>query len=56
MKKWGVSRIAWVEKGIKDIADLNYDKEIIYFERDKVKEMKKATIKFLEALKVHRLV
>jgi hypothetical protein len=48
--------IAWVERGIKDIAGLNYEKEVIYFERDSVKEMKKATIKFLEALKEHNLV
>lgn len=48
--------IAWVERSIKDIAGLNYEKEVIYFERDSVKEMKKATIKFLEALKEHNLV
>jgi len=48
--------IAWVERGIKDIAGLNYEKEVIYFERDNVKEMKKATIKFLEALQEHKLI
>ena len=50
--------IAWVEKGIKDedIAGLNYEKEVIYFERDNVKEIEKATIKFLEALKEHKLI
>ena len=48
--------IAWVEKGIKDIAGLNYEKEVIYFERENLKEMKKATIKFLEALSVHNCV
>lgn len=48
--------IAWVERGIKDIAGLNYEKEVIYFERGSVKEMKKATIKFIEALKEHNLV
>ena len=48
--------IAWVERGIKDIAGLNYEKEVIYFERNNVKEIKKATIKFLEALKEHKLV
>lgn len=48
--------IAWVERGIKDIAGLNYEKEVIYFVRDDVKEMKKATTKFLEALKEHKLI
>jgi|YelNatPaOPRAMG01_1025707.scaffolds.fasta_scaffold13857_3 hypothetical protein len=48
--------IAWVEKGIKDIAGLNYEKEVIYFERNNAKEMERATIKFLEALKEHKLI
>lgn len=47
--------IAWVERGIKDIAGLNYEKEVIYFERNNVKEIEKATNKFLEALKEHKL-
>jgi len=48
--------IALVERGIKDIGGLNYEKEIIYFERDNVKEMEKARIKFLEVLKEHKLI
>jgi len=50
--------IAWVEQDIdpKELAGLNLEKEIIYFVRDDVKEMEKATIKFMEALKVHKLV
>jgi len=52
----GKGVIAWVEKDIKDIAGLNYEKEVIYFDRDNVKEMEHATIKFLEALKEHNLV
>ena len=48
--------IAWVEKGIKDIAGLNYEKEVIYFDRNNVKEVEKATTKFLEALKEHKLI
>jgi hypothetical protein len=50
--------IAWVEKGIseKEIANLNYEKEIIYFDRTSIEDLKKATIKFLEALKEHNLV
>ena len=48
--------IAWVEKGIKDIAGLDYEKEVIYFKRDNVKEIENATIKFLEALKEHKLI
>jgi len=50
--------IAWVEKDIdlKELAGLNWEKEIIYFRRDDLKEMEKATIKFLEALKEHKLI
>ena len=47
--------IAWIERDIKDIANLNYEKEVIYFDRDSLPEMEKATIKFLEALKEHSL-
>ena len=52
----GKQVIAFVEKGIKDIAGLNYQKQVIYFERDNVREIKKATLTFLEALKEHGLV
>jgi len=48
--------IAWVERDIKDMAGLNYEKEVIYFERDDANGIKKATIKFLEALKEHKLI
>ena len=48
--------IAWVESDIKDIAGLNYEKEVIYFERNNAKEIERATIKFLEALKEHKLI
>ena len=48
--------IAWVERDIEDIAGLNYEKEVIYFDRNSVKEVEKATIKFLEALKEHKLI
>jgi len=48
--------IAWVENGIKDIAGLDYEKEVIYFERNNIKSIMKATIKFLEALKEHKLI
>ncbi|MCR4422579.1 MAG: hypothetical protein NUV32_08935 [Exilispira sp.] len=48
--------IAWVERDIKDIAGLDYEKEVIYFERNNVKEIEKATIKFIEALKEHELI
>jgi hypothetical protein len=48
--------IAWVERGIKDIADLNYEKEIIYFDRTNLVDIQKATLKFLEALKEHKLL
>lgn len=50
--------IVLVEKGIdeKHLAGLNYEKEMIYFERNNVEAMEKATIKFLEALKEHKLI
>ena len=48
--------IAWVERDIKDMAGLDYEKEVIYFERDDANEIEKATIKFLEALKEHKLI
>ena len=48
--------IALVENGIKDLGGLNMEKEIIYFSRDNLVEMQKATIKFLEALKEHKLI
>lgn len=48
--------IAWVERGIKDIAGLNYENEVIYFDRENINEIEKATVKFLEALKEHKLV
>ena len=48
--------IALVENGIKDLGGLNMEKEIIYFSRDNLVEMQKATIKFLEALKENKLI
>ena len=48
--------IIWVEQGIKDTADLNYEKELIYFDRQDVQVMQRATITFLEALREHELV
>ena len=48
--------IAWIERGIKDIAGLNFEKEVIYFNRQDVREIQRATIKFLEALREHGLV
>ena len=44
------------EKNITEIAGLNYEKDIIYLERENVKSIKKATIKFIEALKEHELL
>lgn len=52
----GKNVIALVEKDVEDIAGLKYEKEVIYFERNSVKEMWKATVKFLEALREHGLV
>jgi len=52
----GKGIIPLIERGIKDIASLEYEKEVIYFVRDDVEEMEEATIKFLEALKEHKLI
>ena len=52
----GKDVIALVERGIKDIAGLNYEKEVVYFDRNSVVEIEKATIKFLEALREHKLI
>jgi len=52
----GKEIIAWVEEDINDIAGLNYEKEVIYFEREKLIAMERATIKFLEALREHNLI
>ena len=48
--------IALVERGIRDDAGLKMEKELIYLERDSLESMEKATVKFLEALKEHKLV
>ena len=52
----GKNFIVLAEKGVEDIAGIKSEKEIIYFERDNIGEMQKATIKFLEALREHGLV
>jgi hypothetical protein len=53
----GKEVIALVERGIseKEIANLNWEEELIYFDRTNIDEMEKATIKYLEALKEHIL-
>ena len=48
--------IALVEREIKDIAGLNYEKEVIYFDRNDIKEIQRATIKFPEAIYEHELI
>lgn len=48
--------IVLIEKGIRDDASLKMEKELIYFERDNFDAMNRSTIKFLEALKEHKLV
>ncbi len=52
----GKETIALVEKNIKELGGLNQEKELIYFTRDDLIDMEKATIKFLEALKEHGLI
>jgi len=54
----GKDVIALVENGIdkKYLASLDSEKEIIYFEQNNVMAMRKATIRFLEALKEHKLI
>jgi len=48
--------IALVEKGVNDVAGLNIDKELIYFDRNDLVSMKEATIKFVQALRWHKLI
>jgi len=55
-KSIGKGIILLVEEGVKDIASLNYEKEIIYFQRDDPKKMKNAADRFLQALKVHKVI
>ena len=52
----GKETIALVERGIKDIAGLDYEKQVIYFDRDNPTDMKKSTRVFLEALRAHGLI
>ena len=52
----GKDVIVLVERGVEDLAGLRSEKEMIYFERNKVNEIQMATLKFLEALKEHDLV
>jgi hypothetical protein len=48
--------IALVEKGVNDVAGLNIDKELIYFERHDLASMCEATIKLVQALRWHKLL
>jgi hypothetical protein len=52
----GKKFIALVEKGVDDIAGLNIDKELIYFDRRDLISMQEATVTFIEALRWHRLL
>lgn len=54
----GKDVIALVEDGIdkRYLAGLHSEKEIIYFEQNNVMAMRKATIRFMEALKEHKLI
>jgi len=52
----GKDAIALVERGIDDIGGLDYEKEVIYFKRSELKEIQKATLKFLEALVEHGVI
>jgi len=48
--------IILMEDGVEELAGLRGEKELIYFTRTDLKKMQQATLKFLEALRVHNLV
>jgi len=52
----GKKFIALVERGVNDIAGLNIDKELIYFNRTELVSMLEATVTFIEALRWHKLL
>ena len=52
----GKDFIALVEEGVNDTAGLQMDKELIFFRRDDLVSIQEATIKFLQALRWHRLI
>ena len=55
-KAKGAGVIAWVEEGVEEIPALDYGREILYFTRDDITQIKKATVSFLEALREHNLI
>ncbi|HSK73127.1 MAG TPA: hypothetical protein VK892_15625 [Pyrinomonadaceae bacterium] len=52
----GKQFIAIVEDGVSEIAGLEIDKELIFFQRNSIISMQEATIKFLQALRWYGLV
>lgn len=52
----GKQFIALVEDGVTDIAGLEIDRELIFFQRNNAISMQEATVKFLQALKWFGLI
>lgn len=55
-KAKGAKLIILVEEGITDIAGLESDIELIYFNRSDLKSVQQSTIRFLEALRWHKII
>jgi hypothetical protein len=56
IKGQGKDFIALVEEGVSDIAGFDAEKELIFFNREDIEKMFRATLRFLEALAYHGLV
>jgi len=55
-KAKGAKIIILVEEGITDIGGLESDIELIHFSRSNLKSVQQSTIKFLEALRWHKII
>ena len=55
-KAKGAKIIILVEEGITDIGGLESDIELIYFNRGDLKSIQRSTVRFLEALRWHKII
>lgn len=55
-KAKGAKLIILVEEGVTDIGGLESDIELIYFNRGDLKSMQHSTVRFLEALRWHKII
>lgn len=55
-KGQGKKYIALVEEGVAHLAGLSSETELIYFNRNDLKSMEEATVKFIQALRWHKLI